>query len=509
MNIKQKVMLIVLDGVGAAPKSEGNAIVLANPTNLSRLWSSSPRTYLLASGKSVGLPANVVGNSEVGHLNLGAGTTVLQNLPRINKAIEDGLIYKNNTLHNAHAHAEKYRSNVHLIGLVGGGKVHSSLDHFKALVDYFARVNFSNQLYIHAITDGRDSAPNSALNSLIDIDKFCLQRGMGKIATLIGRYYAMDRNKKWDRTQRAYYLLEGNKGERFPTYQKALESYYQKNITDEFLEPTVINPATIQPNDVVIMVNFRPDRTLQLTEALISTKFEGFLRDPIPNLHVASMTEYRKGFPSNVIFPKQYLNMPFGKIIDTMGLRQLRIAETEKFPHITYFFNGGFPTRYSKEDRTVVPSPKIPTYDEKPEMSALEVTKILQSRIKTNVYDFILVNFANADMVGHTGNLQAGIKAIQTIDHCVSQLVTSFTNLGGAVIITSDHGNAEEMVTPENGEMNTEHSINPVPFILVGTDMTARVLPYGSLKDVAPTMLEIMGLQKPIEMNGKSLILRY
>jgi 2,3-bisphosphoglycerate-independent phosphoglycerate mutase len=509
MNIKQKVMLIVLDGLGAAPKDKGNAVVLANPENLSSLWSTCPRTYLLASGQAVGLPKNVKGNSEVGHLNLGAGTTVLQNLPRINKAIENGLIFKNNTLKQAFSHAQSNNSNVHLVGLLSDGSVHSHIGHFKAIIDYFSQVNFTNQVYIHAITDGRDTAPNAALGCLVEMDKYCVERGIGKIATLIGRYFAMDRNRKWDRTQRAYYLLEKNTGEKFPTYQKALETYYQRGLTDEFLEPTVIHPATIQPNDVVIMVNYRPDRSLQLTEALISDDFVGFTRDPIPNLFLASMTEYRKGFPANVIFPKQYIKLPLGKIFDSLGLRQLRISETEKFPHVTYFFNGGFPSAYSKEDRTVIPSPKVATYDLKPEMSALEITAILDRRIRANMYDFILVNFANADMVGHTGNLEAGIKAVKTVDLCVKELVRSFTALGGAVVITSDHGNAEEMINTQTGEMQTEHSINPVPFILVGTDLSPRVLPYGSLKDVAPTILQIMGISKPGEMNGQSLIRPY
>lgn len=506
MNIKQKVLLIILDGLGAAPKSEGNAVVLANPENLSRLWSTCPHTYLIASGESVGLPKNVKGNSEVGHLNLGSGTTVFQNLQRINKAIESGLLYKNNTLKAAYTHAQKHGSNVHLVGLLSDGSVHSHIGHFKAIIDYFSKVNFSQEIYIHAITDGRDTAPNAALNCLLEMDKYCIERGMGKIATLIGRYYAMDRNRKWDRTQRAYYLLEQNMGERFPTYQKALETFYQRGLTDEFLEPAVINPATIQPDDVVIMVNYRPDRSLQLTEALISQDFIGFSRQPIPNLYLASMTEYRKGFPSNVIFPKQYIKLPFGKIIDSLGLRQLRISETEKFPHVTYFFNGGFPHIYPKEDRTVVPSPRVTTYDLKPEMSALEVTNILQRRIKANLYDFIIVNFANMDMVGHTGDLEAGIKAVQTVDYCVNELVRSFTNLGGAVIITSDHGNAEEMINLETGQIQTEHSLNPVPFILAGTNISPSTLPYGSLQDVAPTMLQIMGITKPSEMTGQSLI---
>jgi 2,3-bisphosphoglycerate-independent phosphoglycerate mutase len=506
MNIKQKVLLIVLDGLGAAPQGPGNAVVLANPANLSKLWSTCPRTYLLASGKAVGLPPNVKGNSEVGHLNLGAGSTVLQNLPRIDKSIETGLFYKNHTLANAFAHAQKYNSNVHLVGLLSDGSVHSHINHFKALIDYFSGYNFQNELYIHAITDGRDTSPNSSLGCILSVDKFCLERGMGKIATIIGRYYAMDRNRKWDRTQRAYYLLEKNMGESFPTYQKAIEAQYLRGLTDEFLEPIVINPSQISPNDVVIMVNFRPDRSLQLTEALISQNFTGFTRQPIKNLFLASMTEYRKDFPSNVIFPKQYINLPFGKVLDALNLRQLRISETEKFPHVTYFFNGGIPAPFRKEDRTVVSSPKVPTYDLKPEMAALEITSILKNRLKDMPYDFILANFANADMVGHTGNLPAAIKGIQVLDYCVKDLVRQFTNLGGAVIITSDHGNAEEMINDKDSSINTEHSINPVPFILAGTNIPARMLPYGSLRDIAPTILQVMGIEKPPEMNGKSLI---
>lgn len=392
------------------------------------------------------------------------------------------------------------------MGLLSDGSVHSHINHFKTVIDYFAKSNFQNELFIHAITDGRDTPPNVSLNYLIDIDKYCLDRGLGKLGTVIGRYYAMDRNKKWDRTQRAYYLLEKNFGEKFPAYQKAIQEYYDRGITDEFLEPTVINPSAIQPGDAILMLNYRPDRSLQLTEAICGENFKGFSREPIPNLFVASMIEYRKNFPKNVIFPKQYINLPIGKIIDSVGLRQLRISETEKFPHVTYFFNGGVPSPYPKEDRTVIPSPKVATYDLKPEMSAFEMTNILQDRIKTQMYDFILVNFANGDMVGHTGDLNAGIKAVQTIDYCVHELVRTFTSYGGAVIITADHGNVEEMINLDSNEMDTEHSLNPVPFIVAGTETTVRTLPYGSLKDVAPTVLDIMGIPKPSEMTGQSLI---
>ncbi|MFA5633745.1 MAG: 2,3-bisphosphoglycerate-independent phosphoglycerate mutase [Candidatus Dojkabacteria bacterium] len=508
MSIKQKVLLMILDGLGAAPKHEGNAVVLANPKNLSTYWTAYPHTYLLASGESVGLPKNVKGNSEVGHLNLGAGSTVFQNLPRINNAIERGLIYQNNTLKNIFLHALKYNSDIHLIGLLSDGSVHSHIDHFKFLVDYFAKANFQNNLFIHAVTDGRDTAPNVSLNCLNSMEKHCLERGIGKIVSVVGRYFAMDRNQKWDRTQRAYYLFEKGAGEKFPTYQTAIEQQYLRGITDEFIEPSVIcEDCHIKENDAVIIVNYRPDRAIQITEALVSQNFNGFSREPIKNIFVASMTEYRKNLPPNVIFPKQYINLPLGKVLSSHNLRQLRIAESEKFPHVTYFFNGGIANPFVKEDRVMIPSPSVATYDLKPEMSALEMTNHLLAKINSNVYDFILVNFANPDMVGHTGDLNAGIKAVQVVDYCVHELTRLFLSKGGAVIITSDHGNAEEMINIETGGIDTEHSINPVPIIIAGIEKTSAMnLPYGSLKDVAPTVLDIMGISQPGEMTGQSLL---
>ncbi len=506
MNIKQKVLLIILDGLGTAPKNKGNAVVMADPKNLSSYWTIFPKTYLLASGESVGLPKNVKGNSEVGHLNIGAGRTVSQNLPRINHAIETGMLDKNNTLRNAFIHAQKFGSNIHLIGLLSDGSVHSHINHFKALVDYFAKVNFQNNLFVHAITDGRDSPTNKSLEYITEIDKYCVERGMGVIGTIVGRYYAMDRNLKWDRTQRAYYLYEQNFGEKFPTYQKAIEAQYTRGLTDEFLEPIVINDSRIQANDVVLILNYRPDRMLQIADALITPEFSGFQRKVIQNLYVASMVEYRKGFPEKVIFPKQYMNLTLGKVLEASGVRQLRIAESEKFPHVTYFFNGGSPIAYKNEDRILIPSPKVATYDLKPEMSALEVTYSLQKRISSQIYDFTLVNFANMDMVGHTGNLEAGIKAVQVVDACVKELVRTFTSYGGAVIITADHGNVEEMINLETNQVDTEHSLNPVPFILAGSNISPKMLPYGSLKDIAPTVLELMGIPQPSEMTGNSLI---
>lgn len=505
MKAKQKVLLIILDGLGAAPKNNGNAVVLANPQNLSTLWNIYPHTYLLASGEAVGLPKNVRGNSEVGHLNLGAGNVVAQTLPRIDNAIKRGLIYSNDTLKASLAHAIKYNSNIHLIGLLSDGSVHSHIDHFKAVIDFYAKSNFENNLFIHAFTDGRDTPPQSALQYLTEIDRYCLERGLGKIGTIIGRYFAMDRNNQWDRTERAYFLLTRNIGQKFTTYGEAIDTFYKKGITDEFMEPIVINESMVKPNDVVINLNYRPDRALQLAQAFELPAFDSFKRDNLPNLFFAGMVEYSKGFPAKVIFPKQYVNLPLGKVVDSVGLRQLRIAETEKFPHVTYFFNGGASIVYANEDQIVIPSPNVPTYDLKPEMSALEILNVLSKRITSQAYDFTLVNFANADMVGHTGVLEAGVKAIQTVDYCVHELVNQFLGHGGAVIITADHGNAEEMINLQTGGIDTEHSLNPVPCIIAGTSITNRFLPYGALKDVAPTILDIMGIPKPSEMNGQSL----
>jgi len=506
MLTKRKVLLIILDGLGAAPLSPGNAVVQANPTTLSSLWSSCPHTYLIASGQHVGLPANVKGNSEVGHLNIGAGRTVSQSLPRINNAIEKGLLFQNNTLIKAYNHASKFGGNVHLVGLVSDGDVHSNRGHFKAIIDFFSKQNFPNKVFIHAFTDGRDTSVNAAATFLADLDKYCMDRGIGQIGTLIGRFYGMDRNNKWDRTERAYYLLEKNVGEKFPNYYAAVEHNYKQKITDEFIEPAVINTSNIKENDSVILMNFRPDRMIQLAQALVDDNFQGFIRKKINNLYVATMVDYKKDLTPNVIFPKQYINLTLGNIIDSEERTQLRIAETEKFPHVTYFFNGGTPVIYNKEDRIIIPSPKVTTYDQKPEMSAVEITTILLDRISKSIYDFIVVNFANADMVGHTGNFQAAVKSVKVVDFCVKELVNHFTSTGGVVFITSDHGNVEEMLNLENGQMDTEHSINPVPLIIAGTQHRSQLLPYGALRDIAPTILQEMGISKPSEMTGKSLL---
>lgn len=507
MKIKQKVMLIILDGLGAAPDTEGNAVVRANPRNLISLWSTSPHTYLLASGEAVGLPKDVKGNSEVGHMNIGAGRVIVQTLPRIDQSIRKGNFFKNSTLLESVKYAFKAKSRIHLIGLVSDGSVHSHIDHIKAAIKFYSENNFNGELFVHAITDGRDTPPSSAMTYLDNLQQYMDDVGLGKIATVCGRAWAMDRNESWERTKKAYDLLTKNIGTKVNSYRQGLESSYANRVTDEFVEPmVVVEDSSIKARDVVIFLNFRPDRALQLTRALVDSNFTFFHRANIYPIFFASMVEYRKKFPPKILFPKQYINFPLGNILASSGLRQLRIAESEKFPHVTYFFNGGASIRYTNEDRIEIPSPSVTTYDEKPEMSAIQMTNILMKKVESDLYDFILVNFANPDMVGHTGNLEATVKAISVVDHCVSELVKNFTLRGGAVVITADHGNAEELLNLDTGEMDTEHSINPVPIMIPGLKIPPRNLQYGALKDITPTILDIMGIPIPSDMTGVSLL---
>lgn len=507
MNIKKKVMLIIMDGVGVAPASRGNAVVLANAQNLSKLWSSSPHTYLIASGEAVGLPNGVKGNSEVGHMNIGAGRVVIQTLPRIDQSIQKGLFFTNTVLHEALHHAVNSNSRIHLLSLVSEGGVHSHTNHLLSTIDFFSRNNYQGDLFIHAFTDGRDSPVNDAKRNLDLISEKILKTGIGKISTLCGRSWAMDRNHKWDRTKKAYDLLTQNIGKECNTYQNCLISSYQNNISDEFIDPTVlIKGSEIRNGDAVLFLNFRPDRALQLTRSILEPEFNKFPTVNLQNIFFASMVEYRKGFPSKILFPKQYIDLPLGNIFSSANLRQLRISESEKFPHVTYFFNGGTNLKYIGEDRILIQSPHVPTYDLQPQMSALKLTEVLTSRIRENIYDFIVVNFANPDMVAHSGNIQATIKAVSTVDYCVNKLVKEFTAKGGVTVITSDHGNAEELINLDTNEMDTEHSYNPVPIMITGLKTSNTKLKYGSLKDVAPTILSIMGMSIPAEMNGKPLL---
>lgn len=504
-----KLLLIILDGLGAAKHNRGNAVTLANPTNLMRYWDSYPHTYLQASGEAVGLPDGVYGNSEVGHMNIGAGRVLLQNLPKINKAISKGAYYSNQTLRETLSFIDPKANTIHVIGCFSDGAVHSHIKHFIATLEFYKRQNYPGEIKIHAFTDGRDTHPKSARSYLEQVQEYIDQSGLNaKIVSLCGRAIAMDRNQKWERTIKAYQLLTESKGERYPSWHEALEKRYASDETDEYLSPSVIgnDDISVKQGDVVLYLNFRADRAIQLTDAFISDEFEGFPRQKIPGLFFASMVAYRKDFPEKTLMSKEYVNLSLGRLIAESGKRQLRIAESEKFPHVTYFFNGGNAVKYNGEDRIEIQSPNVPTYDLQPEMSTFEVLGALDERIKLELYDFIVLNIANTDMVGHTGNLEACVKAVKVADFAVKKLVDRFTALGGTVVITADHGNVEEVIKLDTEEPDTEHSLNPVPFIIINREIKQRQLAYGKLADIAPTILDLLGIPTPSEMIGQSLI---
>lgn len=498
-----------MDGLGVAKNNPGNAVTLAQPQNLIRYWETSAHTYLKASGPSVGLPDGVYGNSEVGHMNIGSGKVIFQNLPKINKAIQSGTFFSNQKLREAYNHATQYRSAIHIMGCLSDGAVHAHIDHFIATLEYYARLKFNGKVYFHAFTDGRDTAPDSAPKYLARLQEAIDFHKLGHIATIIGRAHAMDRNQRWERTQKAYNLLVNGQGQSFASFNEALQASYQNKTMDEYIEPVTIPDqgqiVTIKDNDCVLFLNFRSDRAIQLSEAFLKPEFTHFPVKPYQNLMFCGMVSYEKEFPKHVIFPKEYLKLSLGRILSENGLRQLRIAESEKFPHVTYFFNGGLPIKYSGEDRIEIQSPRVATYDLKPEMSALEVTEALEKRIDLGLYDFIALNLANPDMVGHTGNLEACIKAVKVTDYCVDRLVKRFVANGGTVILTADHGNVEEVIK-DDGQIDTEHSYNPVPFMIVNPTKSIRSLQSGALQSIAPTILDLFGLQKPAEMSGRSLI---
>lgn len=503
--MQRPIMLIIMDGFGVAPKSQGNAIALARPANLIRLWNSSPHTYLKASGEAVGLPANTNGNSEVGHMNIGAGKIIYQNLPRINKAINKGEFFQNSTLLKAFDHARNYNSSLHIAICLSDGAVHSHINHLLATIDVLNKHSFKQKVYIHIISDGRDVAPKSIINYLDMLNNKILSTSNISIATICGRAYAMDRNENWDKTLKYYDLLTQASGNHASNYIEYVNYQYIKNLTDEYLEPAVFDQcgfAGINDNDAFILLNFRPDRAIQITRAFVDESFTNFKRKQINNLFYASMVEYQKNLPKKVLFPKEYVSLPIGRVISDYGFRQLRIAESEKFPHVTYFLNGGLSIIHQGEDRIEIPSPSVPTYDLKPEMSATAVTDAILDRLQNDYYKFIAVNFANGDMVAHTGNLEATIKSINVIDYCVNKLVANYSARGGITIITSDHGNAEGLINPNNGDMDTEHSQNDVPFMICGEKLNITSLKYGSLCDIAPTILKLAGFSAPDVMNG-------
>ena len=507
MNEKVK-MLMILDGFGINPNKEGNAIALANTPNIDKLMKKYPVAEIHTSGADVGLPEGQMGNSEVGHTNIGAGRIVYQELTRITKSIEDGDFFTNQEFIEAIDNCKKNNSKLHILGLVSDGGVHSHIRHLYGLLEMAKRRDFED-VYVHCFLDGRDTPPASAETYIAELEKKMEEKGVGKIATLCGRFYAMDRDKRWERVKKCYDAIVNGEGNKSGSAISAIESSYQKEVFDEFVEPTLIcngdTPiATIGENDSVIFFNFRPDRAREITRALVDPNFDGFENKDL-NLFFVCFTSYDETMPNvHVAFKKEPLKNTFGEVVSEAGLTQLRIAETEKYAHVTFFFNGGEEKQYKGEDRILIPSPKVQTYDLKPEMSAIEVTDKVVEAINSDKYNCIILNYANPDMVGHTGSLEAAIKAIETIDGCVERVVEAMEEKQGIILMTADHGNAEQMIDYKTGEPHTAHTTNPVPLILIG--MQGVKLKEGKLADLAPTMLDIIGLEKPEEMTGNSLI---
>ena len=506
------IALIILDGWGVSSRTEGNAIALANKPNIDKYLQQYPHTVLQASGEDVGLPAGQMGNSEVGHLNIGAGRIVYQELTRITRSIRDGSFFSNKELLAAVDYAKKNNGSLHLMGLLSDGGVHSHLDHLYALLE-LAKKEKLNRVYIHAFLDGRDVPPASAVGYIDAVEKKCLEVGLGKIATVMGRYYAMDRDKRWERTEKAYRAMVLGEGLKTESAEEAVEESYQRDETDEFVQPTVVvnadgSPiATVADGDAVIFCNFRPDRARQITRAFVDADFSGFERpDNHPQVHFTCMTQYDATIEASVAFTPQKLENTLGEVLSKQGIKQLRIAETEKYAHVTFFFNGGVEKPNPGEERLLISSPKVATYDQKPEMSAFEVTDALLEQLNKDEFQVIIMNYANTDMVGHTGMLDAAIKAIEAVDSCVGRVVDAVLKKGGVVLLTADHGNAECM-QDDDGKPFTAHTCGPVPFALIGHGKlhNAKLRP-GRLEDIAPTVLKLLNIPLPAEMTGRSLI---
>ena len=501
---KTPTTLIIMDGFGLAPASGDNAVTLAKTPVLDRLFQEYAHTTLSASGLDVGLPAGQMGNSEVGHTNIGGGRVVFQDLPRISRAIDDGSFFKNEAYNKAMDDCLAKGSSLHLYGLLSDGGVHSHIQHLFALLK-MAKDKGLTKVYVHCFLDGRDVSPTSGKGFVAALRDECARSGVGKIATVMGRYYAMDRDKRWERVQMAYDAMVYGEGVQNADPVDAVAKSYANGVTDEFVEPVVCDKeGTIGDNDSVIFFNFRPDRAREITRAIVDPDFDGFQREYFPTTYVCN-TEYDAAMPNVLVaWPRVAVKNGLGEYLSNMGMTQLRIAETEKYAHVTFFFNGGVETQYPGEDRVLVPSPKVATYDLQPEMSAFEVCDKCVERIESGNYDVIILNFANCDMVGHTGVLEAAVKAVETVDTCVGRVVEATLKMGGIAMITADHGNAEDMQQPDGSPM-TAHTTNLVPFILCGAGSELRT---GRLADIAPTILDVMGLACPPEMDGRTLIVR-
>lgn len=516
------VVLVILDGYGRGPENAASAIFKAKKPNIDFIEKNFPMTNLQASGIAAGLPWGEEGNSEVGHLNLGAGQIVYQYLPRVTLAIRDGSFFKKPTLLQAAGHVKKNNSSLHLVGLIGSGNVHSYIDHLYAILDFAKKENIK-AVFIHAFTDGRDSPSKDALDFYEKVqNKLNQDYPFVKIASLIGRYYSMDRDNNWDIIETAYRLLTESQGEIFPDVKTAIKSDYDKNITDEFIEPKVIpHPSIkgggpIKDNDAAVFFNFREDSARQLTRAFVEEKFDKFERKKINNLYFVTMTRYEKDLPLNVLFEPLEIKNILAKVISDAGKKQIHIAETEKYAHVTYFFNGGIENPMPNEDRILISTKRDHKFAEDPAMAASEITEKLIEAVNSKKYDFIVVNYANADMIGHTGNFQATVSAVEVLDSEIGKITTEVLKINGALIVTADHGNADEEIDLLTGIPYPEHTINPVPFYLIGNNFkreksqekleVEKIEVDGILADVAPTILELMELPQPPEMTGKSLL---
>lgn len=502
--MKTPTTLIIMDGFGLRDEELGNAIKSAPTPVLDKLFAENPTSKLSASGIDVGLPAGQMGNSEVGHTNIGAGRVVYQDLPKISRDIDQGTFFQNPAYQKAMLAAKDQGTAVHIMGLLSDGGVHSHITHIQAAVKMAAQLGCP-KIYVHCFLDGRDVPPTSGKGFVAQMQAYCKQYG-AQIVTVQGRYYAMDRDTNWDRTEKAYAAMVYGEATYIPDPLDAVQGSYNKEVTDEFMTPVVcVKDAEIQPNDTVIFMNFRPDRARQITRTLVDSDFDGFERKKgfFP-LQFVCTTCYDASMPNvEVAYPSEALKNVFGEYISKLGLTQLRIAETEKYAHVTFFFNGGVETVFPGEDRVLIPSPKVATYDMKPDMSANEVAAACVERIESGNYDVIILNFANCDMVGHTGVYEAARLAVETVDRCVGQVVEATSKMGGITLITADHGNSEQMFQDDGVSPMTAHTTNPVPFCIVGASVQLR---DGILADIAPTMLDLMGLEKPAEMNGKTLI---
>ena len=502
---------MVLDGYGLSDKTEGNAIAMANTPVMDKLMKEYPFVKGNASGSYVGLPDGQMGNSEVGHMNIGAGRIIYQDLTRITKSIEDGDFFNNEELLAAMENCKKNNSDLHLFGLLSSGGVHSHISHVYGLLE-MAKKNGVSNVYVHAFLDGRDTPPASGKDFVAQLEEKMSEIGVGKVASLAGRYYAMDRDNNWDRVEQAYLSLTTGEGKQAESAVKAMEDSYAADVTDEFVVPTVITEngkplSVVKENDSVIFFNFRPDRAREMTRAFCDDDFQGFERKARPHVTFVCFTEYDDTIQNKLVaFHKVQLQNTFGEYLAAHNMTQARIAETEKYAHVTFFFNGGVEEPNKGEDRILVKSPKVPTYDLQPEMSAPEVCEKLVAAIKSEKYDVIIINFANPDMVGHTGVEAAAIKAVEAVDECVGKAVEALKEVDGQMFICADHGNAEQLVDYETGEPYTAHTTNPVPFILVNADPKYTLRENGCLADIIPTLIQLMGMEQPAEMTGKSLL---